>query len=284
MSVVDLHVHPNTQPWYTATAPYVEALRTYWKRPWAPITEEEQAEELRAAGVRGFLVAHDSELSHGCPPCSNDYVASFRDRFPDVFAGFWAAADPRKGGRAIDEITHAATDLGAFGVHFHPICQGIGVGDPQWFPLMARIEQLGLRVMVDIGTTGMGAGVPGGLGRLIEHAHPLQVDRLAAAFPGLEIVMSHPGWPWTSDAIAVALHKGNVSWETSGWGPKHFPPEFLTEISGRLRRKMMFGSDYPSLTHRRLFDDWISLGLTDDVLDGVMHGNAERLLGLIAKE
>lgn len=280
MTTIDLHCHPNTEPWYAATAPYVEALRTYWKRPWEPVSEERQAEDLRAAGVRAYLVAHDSELSHGCLPCTNEYVAGFRDRFPDVFAGFWASADPRKGRRAIDEISRAAEEFGAIGVHFHPICQGIGVGDPRWSPLMAHIESLGLRVMVDIGTTGMGAGVPGGLERLIEHARPIEVDRLASRFPDLDIIMGHPGWPWTSEAIAVALHKGNVYWETSGWGPKHFPEEFRREIDGRLSDKIMFGSDYPSLTHQRLFDDWGTLGLSDEALASVFSGNAERILGV----
>ena len=42
--------------------------------------------------------------------------------------------------------------------------------------------------MIDVGTTGMGAGMPGGNGALIRHAHPQAIDALAADFPGLKIV------------------------------------------------------------------------------------------------
>jgi len=46
---------------------------------------------------------------------------------------------------------------------------------------------------------------------------------------------------------AVALHKGNVFWELSAGRPKYFPPSLRTDIRGRLREKMMFGSDHPSM-------------------------------------
>ena len=37
--------------------------------------------------------------------------------------------------------------------------------------------------MIDVGTTGMGAGMPGGHGAMIRHAHPAAIDELAADFP-----------------------------------------------------------------------------------------------------
>ena len=48
---------------------------------------------------------------------------------------------------------------------------------------------------------------------------------------------STPGWPWTDEMTAVALHKGNVYWELSGWAPKYFPPSLRADIRGRLREK-----------------------------------------------
>jgi predicted TIM-barrel fold metal-dependent hydrolase len=107
-------------------------------------------------------------------------------------------------------------------------------------------------VLVDVGTTGMGAGIPGGMGAPLEHARPHAVDNLAARFPALTIIAAHPGWPWTDEMTAVALHKGNVYWELSGWAPRYFPPSLRTDIRGRLREKIMFGSDHPSLPYERL--------------------------------
>jgi uncharacterized protein len=103
---------------------------------------------------------------------------------------------------------------------------------------------------------------------------------LAARFPALTIIAAHPGWPWTDEMTAVALHKGNVFWELSGWAPKYFPPSLRTDIRGRLREKMMFGSDHPSLPYERILREWDELGYDQSVLELVFHANAERVLGL----
>ena len=44
----------------------------------------------------------------------------------------------------------------------------------------------------------------------------------------------------------------------------------------------MFGSDYPSLPYERILREWSELGYSDSVMEKVMHGNAERVLGLSA--
>jgi len=80
--------------------------------------------------------------------------------------------------------------------------------------------------------------------------------------------------------IAVALHKGNVSWELSGWAPKYFPDAVKRDIKGRLKDKIMFGSDYPSIPYDRLFKEWKELGYSDELTEKIFHGNAERILGL----
>ncbi len=282
--VIDLHCHPNTEQWFAAIAPYAEALRTYWKRPWEPLSEDRVIEELHAAEVEVLMVAFDTETVTGCPPCSNDYVAGLRDRHPEVVLNAWASVDPWKGEAAIHEAEHAVRDLGLIGFHFHPICGGFSVGDPEHRPLFEKIAELGVPVLVDAGTTGMGAGVRGGLGRHLKMARPFPaLDDLAADLPELTIIAAHPGWPWTEEVSMICLHKANVYWETSGWGPEYFPEALKREIPRRLKDKVMFGSDYPSLTHDRLFAGWAKLGFEDSVLDRVFHANAERILGLPAR-
>ena len=277
---IDVHCHPNTAEWFVAIAPYVEALRAYWHRPWEPLSEQQVIDELKRAEVEVLLVAFDTETITGCPPCSNDYVAAVRDRHPDVVLNAWASVDPWKGEEAIREAEHAVKDLGLIGFHFHPICGDFAVDDPKLRPLFETIDGLGVPVLVDVGTTGMGAGSPGGLGRRLRQSHPLAIDDLAAALPNLKIIAAHPGWPWADELLMTVLHKGNVFWETSGWGPVYFPESLKHDIPRRLKDKIMFGSDYPSLTHQRLFDGWSKLGYSDEVLDRVFRANAERILSL----
>jgi hypothetical protein len=53
-----------------------------------------------------------------------------------------------------------------------------------------------------------------------------------------------------------------------------------TGIRGRLREKIMFGSDYPSLPYERILREWDELGYDQNVMDLVFHASAERVLGL----
>jgi len=280
MRRLDLHAYPGTAEWIDSQGPFVEALGKYWGKEWVPQSEEAVVDGFREAGVEVVLVAFDIESVVGAPPCTNDYVAAFRARHPDVVIQTWGAVDPHKGDAAIREAERAVKELEVLGFHFHPIMGRFAVDDPQLRPLFETIEGLGVPVMIDAGTTGMGAGMPGGMGSRITHAHPMSIDNLAAAFPDLTIIAAHPGWPWVDEMTAVALHKGNVYWELSGWAPKYFPESLLRDIRSRLRDKIMFGSDHPSLPYQRILDEWAGLGYSDEVLAQVFHGNAERVLGL----
>jgi len=279
MRIIDLHCYPSTQKWIDCQGPYVEALAKYWKRDWSAKTEEEVIGEFTEFGVEAVLVALDLEITIGTPPCGNDYVADMWKRNQGRVIQAWGAVDPLKDDAA-EDARHAVEDLGMMGFHIHPIMQHFAVDERRFYPLWETIAALGAALMIDVGTTGMGAGTPGGMGAKIRHAHPLSLDDLAADFPTMTIIAAHPGWPWIDDMTAVALHKANVYWEMSGWAPKYLPEALKRDIRGRLRDKIMFGSDYPSMPYERIFREWGEIGYPDDVLEGFYHGNAERVLGL----
>lgn len=280
MRTIDLHAYPGTQVWIDSQGPFARALGDYWGKQWTGKAEADVLSDFEEAGVEPVLVALDIEGVFGAPPCSNDYVTELRDRYPKQILQAWGTVDPLKGEAAVEEATRAVNDLGVLGFHFHPIVGRYSVDDTSLYPLWETISALKVPVMIDVGTTGMGAGVAGGLGSRISHAHPMAVDNLAADFPDLTIVAAHPGWPWVEEMTAVALHKGNVFWELSGWAPKYFPSQLKKDIRSRLRDKIMFGSDYPSLPYERIFREWRELGYADDVYEQVFHLNAERVLGL----
>jgi uncharacterized protein len=280
MRIIDVHCYPNTKEWIACQKPYVDALAKYWNRPWAAKSEEQVVDDFTSAGVEAILVALDLETTVSTPPCSNDFVAAMQKRHSDRIIQSWAAVDPFKGEAAILEAKHAIQDLGMLGFHFHPIMGHYAVTDALLRPLFEVINELRVPVMIDVGTTGMGAGMPGGMGARLRHAHPSAIDDLAADFPNLTIIAAHPGWPWVDEMTAVALHKGNVFWELSGWAPKYFPPQLKVDIRGRLREKIIFGSDYPSMPYARLLKEWTELSYSDDIMERVFHQNAERVLGL----
>jgi predicted TIM-barrel fold metal-dependent hydrolase len=255
-------------------------LARYWKREWVGKSEEAVVQEFTDACVQACLVALDLETTVAAAPCTNEYVHDMWKRHPDRIIQCWGAVEPAKGEIAIRQVQKAVKELGFIGFHFHPIMQHFAVSDRRHYELFEEINALGAAVMVDVGTTGMGAGMPGGNGAVIKHAHPEHIDQLAADFPNLKIIMAHPGWPWVDETTAVALHKGNVYWEMSGWAPKYFPGNLKVDIRGRLQDKIMFGSDYPSMPYDRIMREWDELGYKPEIMEKIMHGNAERVLGL----
>lgn len=280
MRRIDLHCYPGTQEWVDSQGPFAEALAKYWKKPWVGRPEEEVVSDIREHGLQAVLVAFDIESLTGATPYSNTQAAEMRARHPETFLGVWGAVDPLKGDEALVEAERAARAGEVLGFHFHPIMGHFSVDDPALRPLFECIRDLRLPVMVDVGMTGMGAGLPGGLGAKLVHAHPIAIDNLAAELPDLTIIASHPGYPWVDEMTAIALHKGNVFWEMSGWAPKYFPPSLKSDIRGRLKHKIMFGTDHPSIPFERILREWDDLGYSEDVMASVFHRNAEELLGI----
>src|SRR6266498_4811155 len=154
----------------------------------------------RKLGVKAVLLAWDAETATGRPRVPNETVAAACRAHPDAFTGL-GSVDPHKGEAAVAEVASIAA-LGLRGVKFHPSLQAFSPDDPACWPVYAACEQHGLLALFHTGTSGIGARQPGGQGIRIDFAHPLKLDPVAAAFPGLTVVAAHFGWPWHADLAA----------------------------------------------------------------------------------
>jgi uncharacterized protein len=279
LRAIDFHVHLPTPDWLDGSMQgYVEAAEAYFRSPVQRMSLDELADRYRGLGVKAVLLAWDAETATARPRVPNETVAAACRDHPDAFTGL-GSVDPHKGKEAVAEVAEIAA-LGLRGVKFHPSLQAFAPDDPQYWPVFAACEEHGLLALFHTGTSGIGARQPGGQGIRIDYAHPLRLDPVAAAHPGLTVVAAHFGWPWQMDLIAVALHKTNVYIDISGWLPKYIPPEVIHELRGRLRGQFLWGSDFPFLTPERCLDELTALGLPPDVLDTVLCENAIRVLGL----
>lgn len=280
MKAIDVHSHLSTKEAGASLGKYNEAMEKYYKFKLAYKSPEEMAQDFIRADVKGILMGWDAESGSGLPKFKNDELASIVKRFPDAFIGGFAGVDPWKGEMAIAELEHAVKDLGLMGAKFQPAVQAFFPNDHRFYPLWEKCLELDVPVQFHTGTTGIGAGLPGGMGIRLKYCQPMVLDDLAADFPGLTIIACHPSWPWQEEMIAVLLHKANVYNELSGWSPKYFTESLRREIGGRMQDKFMFGSDYPALSHERLFSDWEQLGFKPEVIEKVFKKNAQRILKL----
>jgi uncharacterized protein len=279
LRAVDFHVHLPTPDWLDGSmAGYVEAAEAYFRSPAQRLSLDDLAARYRQLQVKAVLLAWDAETATGRPRVPNETVAAACREHPDVFTGL-GSVDPHKGEAAVAEVANIAA-LGLRGVKFHPSLQAFAPDDPACWPIFAACEQHGLLALFHTGTSGIGARQPGGQGIRIDYAHPIKLDPVAAAHPGLTVVAAHFGWPWQMDLIAVALHKTNVYIDISGWSPRRIPPEVIGELRGRLSGQFLWGSDFPFFTPERCLTEFHDLGLKAEVMDKVLYSNAARILGL----
>jgi predicted TIM-barrel fold metal-dependent hydrolase len=229
--------------------------------------------------VLGVLFAWDAETNTGLPPVTNDFIAGCVRAHPEAFLGF-ASVDPHKGVAATTELERAVRDLGLRGLKLHPTAQGFRPDDRVVYPVFETADALGIPVTIHTGTTGLGAGMPGGGQMHLELSRPIYVDAVAADFPNLQIVMAHPAWPWQDEQLAVALHKPNTWIDLSGWSPRRFAPDLVRNIKGPLQDRVLFGTDYPFLSHEQWLTAWDTLDVPDAVTQKVLLRNAQRLLGV----
>jgi hypothetical protein len=272
---IDFHVHLPTPDWLDGSmAGYVEVAEAYFRSRVERQTLDQLADKYRELDALAVLLAWDAETATGRPRVPNETVAAAVRDHPDAFAGI-GSVDPHKPS-AVDEVARIA-ELGLRGVKFHPSLQAFAPDDERFWPVFAACEAQGLLALFHTGTSGIGARQPGGQGIRIDYSHPLKLDSVAAAFPSLNVVAAHFGWPWQADLLAIALHKTNVYIDVSGWSPKRIPAEVTRELTGRLAGQFVWGSDFPFIAPGRCLAELGELGLDRP---GLLHDNAARILGL----
>src|SRR6188474_2344795 len=181
----DCHSHWGTKRGYLfRTEAELAQQEKIWKTKATFWSEDEMANYFRQNNVRTIL---DLSFTKFLPieeiRAHHDYAFEFQRKHPDVVFGHWLQFDPRRALEAIREFDRAlAADAG------RPI-------------------------MILTGLTGIGQGLPGGKGIVLDHAHPRHIDAVAARFPQLRILAARPAYPWQDDMLAVLAHKPNVAYE-----------------------------------------------------------------------
>jgi hypothetical protein len=278
LAAFDTHVHLGTREWMVdSMGPYHASVERYFNTKMEPVELSEMVDLYRGLNLGALLLAWDAERHTGRPPLSNRRVAAICEQYPDVFIGFGSVDPHRADAEArLEEVR----DLGLLGLKLHPTLQNFEPDDPSLAPFFESAARLGLRLLVHTGTSGVGAGEPGGQGLALDYCRPMRLDALAARYPEMSILLAHVGWPWHLEALAMALHKTNVFIDISGWKPKYLPPDVLRDMKGRLRRQFCFGTDYPMFDPQAQLAAMEELALPDSVAPLVMKDNARRFLGL----
>ena len=122
----------------------------------------------------------------------------------------------------------------------------------------------------------MQAGTSGGLFPS-ECGQPIGIDRPAIYFPDTRFVLSHHGWPWVDEAVAMALKFPNVFLGTAAYPPRHWDPAVVRFLTGPGKRKVLFGSNFPTVGHTKALAQVDELGLDDATKHALLGDTARRV-------
>jgi predicted TIM-barrel fold metal-dependent hydrolase len=236
-------------------------------------------EEMDAAGVdMGILVGRQA----GHRIVSNDDIAELRDRYPGRFPVAIAGINGADGEAGIQEIERTLTEM-----HFRGIAVDPGwwippryVDDPRNYPLYQRCADLGGVLYL---TCSLMQGPD------ISYAEPYRIQRVANAFPTLQIVVVHGAFPFTSEMLGVMIANaplGNL------WAiPDFF--QFIPGFPGAhdwveaanhfLSDRILYASSYPVRPLRQSLDEFLRFPYHQGVVEKLLAKNAAALFGLGVK-
>ena len=283
IEALDVHVHVESDAHgrFSLDDELLEASAAYFRagENRAP-TLDQIAEYYRERRLAAVVFTVDASTETGHPALSSEEVIEGAGAHADVLIPF-CSVDPLAGVDAVARLRDLIA-AGARGVKFHPSLQGFLPNERTYYPLYEAAAEAGVPALFHTGQTGIGAGLPGGRGIKLRYSDPMLLDDVAADFPSLLVILAHPSVPWQDAAISMATHKANVFIDLSGWSPKYFPPQLVRAANGLLKRKVLFGSDYPLITPDRWLADFARLEVKDEVRPLIRKDNAARVLGVRA--
>jgi predicted TIM-barrel fold metal-dependent hydrolase len=272
---IDTHVHIESEVSGNAAN---EAAQKYFGNSGASRSPKELAEYYRSRKIGCVVFSVDERLT-GRPPVPNEEVAAFAAENSDVVMAF-ASVNPMRGAEAVSEAKRLIASGGIRGFKLHPPLQEFHANNKAAYPFYEVVNEAKLPVIFHTGHSGIGTGMPGGGGVRLKYGNPMDIDDVAVDFPDMPIILAHPSFPWQDEAISVCLHKPQVYIDLSGWSPKYFSPVLVQYANTLLRKKMLFGSDYPLITPDRWMKDFAEAAFKDEVRPLILKENAVRLFGL----
>ncbi len=216
-----------------------------------------------------------------------EYVAGLVQKHPDQLVGFHSV-DPIGGEDAANEAERAIKNYGLKGIKLHHAANAVALDDPRTLPVYEKVAELGVPVVLHTGFT----RVPP-----VDFAGRMAtaLNKVAARYPSLVIVLAHCGWPWLEDALAMLLRYPNVYGDLAqlaSFTTQDDPARFILSAYRLIMLdKLFWGTDYPFFNPhsdiraiRNLVEYTKTIGLepaiTEGDVAGLLGGNVARLLNI----
>ncbi len=167
---------------------------------------------------------------------------------------------------SINEIKRVKKE-GVKGFKFHPDFQHFYVDDDK---MLKIYEEIGSDYPII-----MHAG-----DKNTDFSSPYRFARLLEIFPEHTFIAAHLGGYSEWDQVKECLSGKNIYFDTSSSMWCLTPEETEEIIKGHGVDKVLFGTDYPAMSHKDELEKFLKLNFTDEEFEKMLHINAEKLLNL----
>ena len=200
------------------------------------------------------------------------YVAAYAGRL----LGF-AGIDPTERG-CLDTLRRCRDEDGFVGLTVSPACQDFHPSDSRAMRLYEAAEELAMPVYFLQGDV-----LPAAAN--LSFTHPDGLDEVARTFGGLKMVISHMGYPWIEQTIALLAKHDHVYADVAGLTDRPWQAYRTLTLAYEygVIEKILFASDFPSHTVKSAVEALYNLNkLTlDSVLPAIPR---EQLRGIVERE
>jgi len=276
--IIDFHTHilppqvkENRDDFVRQDACFAE----FYSSPKAKMaTAEELIASMDQAEIDTSVILNTGWMSQELCAQINDYILEAAARYPDRLVAF-CAIQPKAGEAAIAELERCARG-GARGIgELRPDIQGFDLGDKELMEPFAEVARRCHLLFLIHASEPVGHLYPG-KGTIT----PDTLYRFISNFPELYAICAHwgGGLPFYALMPEVASALANTFFDTAATPFLYQPRIFghIADIAGA--DKILFGSDYPLMSPRRVMAQIESVGLSPEVKAMILGGNARRLL------
>ena len=278
--IIDFHAHIFPDGVRNDRTPYLARDATFehlYSDPKARLSSAELlVERMDRDGVDMAVTLGMGWQVHEFAVEANDYILESAKAFPDRLVPF-CTVNPALGDVAIKELERCA-DLGARGIgELHSYAQGYRLDDERVMrPFMEAAMARDLIVLTHssepVGHIYAGKGT----------VTPDELCGFIETYPEAKIVCAHwgGGLPFYALMPEVSEALRNVYFDSAASPFLYVPDVFANAINLVGPDKVLFGTDYPLISHKRLLAQVESQGLDPETRAAILGGNARRLLNV----
>jgi len=278
--IIDFHTHVVPPQIRERRAEYVErdtCFSLLYSEPKAKLaTAEDLIASMDESGVDKSVILNMGWVNHELCVETNDYILEAVARYPQRLIGF-CVIQPLAGDRAIKEMERCARN-GAKGIgEMRPDVQGFDLRDSV---IMAPIVEAAIEndlIFLTHASEPVGHQYFGKGNITPEFIYPFILS-----FPDLKLVCAHwgGGLPFYALMPEVAQAFANTFFDTAAT-PFLYRPQIFKQVADILGSdKILFGSDCPLMSPRRVITQLESVVLSEEDRAKILGGNAQRLLSI----